>query len=151
MKKFIILISIFVCSLFVGATYAQNDNMLLAPTKASCMFQGDKYQLANQWLSMDTTCVDGDSLQFTIYSGKETYHFSYPITSVVQGGNKCIYRCNPYKNKEMACLIIYAETYHDNVYQENGEPPICCEWSKRYAVLRTRTSYGYTEYKFRWS
>ena len=146
MKKLIIFMTILVCSLFVGAPRAQ-ENDILVPIKTTCVVDGTKYELANRWMDIDTTFVDGDSLRFTIYSNNGPSDFSFPITSITYNGNKCIYHCNPRGNKESACLTIYTETYHYNVYQTDGEP-ICCQYTERYAVMRRRTSFGYMEYKF---
>lgn len=143
MKK-IIFITILFCSLFVGASYAQ-DNEMLVPIKTTCVVDTMKCDLATRWMVIDTTFAD--SLKFTIYSNNGSSEFAYPITRVSHNGNKCVYHCNPRGNKESACLTIYTEAYHYNVYQNNGEP-ICCQYTERYAVMRRRTSFGYMEYKF---
>ena len=146
MKKFITFIAIFICLLFAGATYAQ-DSQVLVPVKKCCIVEDTEYELADTWITLDTSFVDGDSLRFTTYGVDGPIDYSFPITRIDRDGNKCTYRCNPSKSKEAACLTIYTETYHYNVYVDGGEP-MCCLFTERYAILRKRTSYGHVAYKF---
>lgn len=144
MKKFITIIAIFICTSIIGATYAQD---VLVPVKKSCVVEDTEYVLSDTWIMIDTTFVCGDSLKFSTYGVDGQIDYSFPITRIDQQGDKCTYHCNPLGNKESACLTIYTDKYHYNVYQDNGEP-ICYQWEDRYAVLRKRTLYGQVVYKF---
>lgn len=146
MKKIINLVVMTFCLLLGMSSYAQ----MSAPiqTIRSYVIDDQEIEMSNQWITIDTNYVNGDTLSFTTYDSDGDFKYTFPITRIDRDGNKCVYRCNPKGNRESASLTIFTETIHYNVYMPDGEPE-CYVMTEEYAILRKRTPYGHMKYKFK--
>ena len=149
MKKVLFCIVFALTIVFAGA----QTNRLVTNTLRTYVMEDNygnvsNHRMSNQFISIDTTFTQGDTLAFATYDGEYFCDYKFPITRVIDKGGTKIYRCNPRGNKESAMLSVLAENIHYNVYSETDEPQ-CYTYTEYYGILRRRTPFGYIEYKFK--